>query len=71
MPKLIELISDLAKSPDKLAEFKKNPNPVMKDYGLEKDEKDALLSGDKEKLVKVVNEKLDKILPAHDMFPNG
>ena len=71
MSKFIELLSDLAKDPDKLLKFRRDPQPVMEYYGLTDKEKEALMSGDQEKLTKFVNDKVDSILPENSMKPNG
>lgn len=50
MSKLIDLLKDLGENADLVAEYEKDPEPVIKRYDLTDKERKALLSGDSEKL---------------------
>ncbi|RFF29366.1 hypothetical protein [Wenzhouxiangella sediminis] len=45
-----KLLSSLAEDPETLERFKKDPEGVMKEYGVPEDHQKLILSGDKEKL---------------------
>jgi len=46
------MLVDLGANPDLAEEFKKNPDGVMKRYGIPDDHRRLILDGDKEGLVK-------------------
>ncbi|MEE4303057.1 MAG: hypothetical protein V2J19_02795 [Wenzhouxiangella sp.] len=47
-----KLLSSLAEDPETLERFKKDPQGVMKEYGVPEDHQKLILSGDKAKLAK-------------------
>ena len=71
MSNLIELLSDVAKDPDKLLKLRKNPEPVMEYYGLSSEEKEVLMCGEQKKLSEYIKNQVDGILPADAVSPNG
>lgn len=61
MSKLLDYINHLDKNADARTSHKNDPVTSMTNFGLTKDEQDAVLSGDRQRLAGAIG------IPAHDL----
>jgi hypothetical protein len=56
--KLIKLMLEISKDPDKLDAFRKDPNVILSSVDISSEERDVLASGDQDKLQQMLNPSL-------------